>query len=164
MSSLPTHLQAHADAIPSDVRSQLGPAETYARAAEAHRIVTRADGLGLSPNDHRAWRDRATAVLGAMPRVQLDQQLADLAELADAAPDHVLRRGYRERSAALVDQHPQVSDDDLAAAERAVSSNRSSVDHLMALKAARDRLAAGKAKSTPLTRAAAPAGYLYKTG
>jgi hypothetical protein len=99
-----------------------------------------------------------------MPRAQLDQQLADLAELADAAPDHVLRRGYRERAAALREQQPQVSDDDIAAAGRAVSSNRSSVDHLMALKAARDRLAAGKAKSAPLTRAAAPAGYLYKTG
>jgi hypothetical protein len=159
MSRLPDHLQAHADNIPSDIRDQLGAAEIHARAAEAHRITSRADGLGLSPNDHRAWRDRATAVLKAMPKRELDQQLADLAELADAAPDHVLRRGYRERADALREQHPQVSDDDLAAAGRAVQSNRGGVDHLLALKATR----AAIARNAPLTRTAPP-GMLYKTG
>jgi hypothetical protein len=148
MSRLPDHLQVHADAIPSAIRAQLGPAEVYARAAEACRIISRADGLGLSPIDHRAWRDRARAVLTAMPRAKFDAELAQLGSQASATGDHVLARGYRERATALKDANPQISDADLAKAARAVRNSTHRADHLIAAKTSRTATAGMLYKKT----------------
>jgi hypothetical protein len=90
-----------------------------------------------------------------MPRVKLNHEIAKLDALAEAAPDHVLARGYRERATELRDQHPQVTDDALAEAGEMVRGYTKA--------AARSPVVSALAGRGPLTRTGFT-GMIYKTG
>jgi len=120
---LPSHLENYAAAIPGDIKKALSDAELLARCTEAHRIREQARTLPLSSIDYRAWLDRSTAVLKALPPRELHKQLDKLrTQISESSG--TLRAGYRQRADDIAKRNPQPDDEALAVAEKVVASSR----------------------------------------